>query len=340
MERIIEPRDRVLNAVAHKESDVCPYYIWIHPEMAGPLAEHYGDADFEENYVQNHSVMREVAARTKPLGDGKLIDEYGCTWRQGAALHIEKPGLDGPSLDGYTFPDLANAEHCEGLDEWLDRYRDRFKIIQLGMMFFERTWSLRGFENSLVDLIENPEFEMELLDGLESCCNNVIDYLLENFGDRIDAIGFSEDYGSETSMLISPKLWREFIRPHIERLSKRIHDGGKFVYLHSCGHIEPIIPDLIQLGVDILQPIQPEAMDILALKRHYGSRLCFAGGISTQRTLPFGSVADVVDEVQMCLSFMARGGGYIMAPAKPILPGVPLENAVALIDAIVKQERR
>ena len=333
----IMARDRVLNSIEHKESDICPYYIWIHPEMVRPLADHYGDPDFQENYIKNHTVLWELLPKTTPLSADLFIDEYGCTWRQGPVMRVEQPGLNGPSLDGYKFPDLATPEHFEGLDQWLDRYSDRFRIVQLGMMFFERAWALRGFETLLIDLYDRPGFVDKMLDGLEQICHRVIDYLLENFGAKIDAIGLSDDYGGEISMLLSPKMWRRYILPHTERLFERIHHGGKFVYQHSCGHVDPVIPDLIQIGVDILQPIQPEAMDIMSLKRHYGKRICFAGGISTQKTLPFGSVRDVVEEVQICLSFMARGGGYIMAPAKPILPGVPLENAVALIDAFVNQ---
>ena len=333
------PRDRVLNSIEHKESDICPYYVSIHPEMVKPLADHYRNPDFQKNYITNQTVMWEVLPKSTALDGDMFIDEYGCTWREGEKMRVEKPGLNGPSLDGYTFPDLATPEHFEGLDEWLDRYSDRFKIIQLGMMFFERAWGLRGYEALLTDLYDEPVFVDEMLDGLGEMCNRVIDYLLNNFGDRIDAIGLSDDYGADTGMLLSPKMWRRHLLSHIERMYERIHDGGKFVYHHSCGHIDQIIPDLIQIGVDILQPIEPEAMDIMSLKRHYGKRICFAGGISSRKTLPFGSAQDVVEEVQTCLSFMARGGGYIMAPAKPILPGVPLENAVALIDGFVNQQR-
>jgi len=333
----IQPRDRVINAINHKESDICPYYIWIHSDMVQPLAEHYGDPEFQTNYICNHSVMEDLQALERPISDDRFVDEFGCEWRQGAALHIESPPLKEPSLKGYKFPDMSAPEHFNGLDTWLDENAHRFKVVQLGMMFFERTWSLRGFENILMDFYLNPSFVEELLEELESVCNSMIDYLIKNFGDKIDAIGFSDDYGGEQSMLISPDLWKKFIAPHTKRMYQRIRDGGKYVYLHSCGHVTPIIPDLIEMGVDILQPLQPEAMDIFELKRNFGQDLCLYGGISTQQTLPFGTVDDVIEEVHACLQRMARGGGYIMAPAKPIMPGVPLENAVALIDSFVNQ---
>jgi uroporphyrinogen decarboxylase len=165
----------------------------------------------------------------------------------------------------------------------------------------------------------------------------VIDRLVRDYGDRIDAIGLSEDYGTQRNLLISPAHWRRFIKPRLARMVERVHQGGKKFYLHSCGHVLPLVPELIEVGVDMLQPLQPEAMDIFELKRQFGRHLCLMGGISTQRTLPYGSADDVRREVGRCLEQMAAGGGYVMAPAKPILPGVPIANAVALIEAFVHQ---
>ena len=192
-------------------------------------------------------------------------------------------------------------------------------------------------ENILMDFCLEPTFVGELFDALEAACTAIIDRLLRDHRDRVDAIGLSEDYGTERSMLISPTQWRTFIKPRLARSCDRIPSGGKLVYLHSCGHVTPIVSDLVDIGVDLLQPLQPEAMDIFALKREFGKDLCLMGGISTPQTLPFGAPADVRDEVRRCLEQMAAGGKYVMAPAKPILPGVPVQNAMALIDAFVKQ---
>ena len=331
------PRDRVFKALNHEEADICPYYIWVHDDMIPPLARHYQNPDFKDGTITDHSVMTEITAATTPLSDDVFRDEYGCLWKQGAALHLEEPALDRPSLSGYKIPDLTSPEHFEGLRNWLVQYSDRFRIVQLGMLFFERAWCVRGFETFFMDMIEHPEFVEDLLDALADVCLGVIDQLLSSFGDSIDAIGFSDDYGSERSLLISPSLWRQFLPPRLERLYNRIKSGGKKVYLHSCGHVEPLLPDFIDLGVDLLQPIQPEANDIYRLKVDFGSRICLVGGISTQVTLPFGTPDEVRREVAKCLAVMAKGGGYIMAPSKPILPGVPIENAVALIDAMVNQ---
>jgi uroporphyrinogen decarboxylase len=250
---------------------------------------------------------------------------------------VEKPALSEPSLDGYAFPDLTSDAHFADLSEWLDEHWDRFKIVQLTELFWERTWSMRGMERIMMDMYDHAPFMDALLDNLEATCMAIIERLLIDFGDQIDAIGFSDDMGGQQNMLISPQAWRRFLKPHQRRLYERIHSAGKVVYLHSCGHIAPIVGELIDIGVNILQPIQPEAMDIFSLKAKYGRQLCFAGGISTQHTLPYGTPNQVREETLRCIEELGKGGGYIVAPAKPILPGVPIDNAVALIDTIVGQ---
>ena len=114
-------------------------------------------------------------------------------------MHVERPALAAPSLRGYTFPDLTSDAHFAGLAEWLDAHWDRFKIVQLGMLFFERTWAIRGMENIMMDMHENPHFVDELLDGLEALCCAVIDRLVRDYGDRVDAIGFSDDMGASAA---------------------------------------------------------------------------------------------------------------------------------------------
>jgi uroporphyrinogen decarboxylase len=313
--------------------------------MVAPLAEHYGakqfigDADDITIFAGSYTALKEIVALDVSEDGDRFVDEYGTHFRRGNIKQVERPALPEPSLTNYAFPDLTSDKHFEGLDQWTRIHADRFKIVQLGQLFFERSWYMRGMENLLMDLHVNPGFVDELLDGLESVCTGVIDRLLKDYGDRIDAIGLSEDYGTQRSLLISPDHWRRFVKPHLARMCERIHRGGKLVYVHSCGHIMPLVADLIEVGVNFLQPIQPEANDIFELKRNFGKDLCLIGGISTQQTLPYGSPEDVRRDVRACLTRMAAGGGYVMAPAKPILPGVPIENAIALIDACVNQDR-
>lgn len=341
-----QARDVVFRAMQFEQTETCPYYIWVDPEMVGPLSDIYGPERFigsasdTATFDGSFTAMTEVAAQ--PLREeGDLFeDEFGATLRRGTLLHLEAPALPQPSLAGYTFPDLSTDDHFTHLDAWAQTHASRFRIVQLSMLFWERTWFMRGMQEIMIDLHTSPTFVEELLDGLAEVCLGVIDRLLADHGDHIDAIGFSEDYGTETSLMMSPEMWRQFIKPRLARMCGRIKQGGKKVYLHSCGHVRPIIADLVEVGADILQPIQPEAMDIFEIKQTFGRDLCLMGGISTQQTLPLETPDDVRREVAACLDRMAAGGGYIMAPAKPIMPDVPLPNARALIDAFLEQDRR
>jgi uroporphyrinogen decarboxylase len=331
------PRERVLTALRFEQPDLCPYYIWVDPEMMAPLGKAYGVTDVKEAVICDHQVMREIIPLRRRLSPSSFIDDFGAVWSEAAEIYVTRPALSEPSLKGYTFPDLTTDVHFAGLGEWLDANWDRFKVVQLGMLFWERTWAMRGMANIMTDLYDSPAFVDELLDGLEAVCCAVIDRLVRDYGDRVDAIGFSEDMGTQRGLMMSPQTWRRFLKPHQQRMYERIRAAGKVVYLHSCGDVQPIVGELIDMGVQMLQPIQPEAMDIFALKREFGRHLCFAGGISTQQTLPYGTPAQIREEVRACVEVMGEGGGYVLAPAKPILPGVPIENAVALIDAIVQQ---
>jgi uroporphyrinogen decarboxylase len=339
----INRREAVFASLRFEQQEPCPYYIWIDNQMAQLVAGHYGDDSLlgspgtTRTFSGSYTAMTEIGALPVEDHGDCYVDEYGAAFRRGAELAVERPSLSQPDLAGYRFPDLTTDAHFAHLDGWIDMHRERFRIVQLGMMFFERSWFMRGMQNTMMDFHTHPEFAHALLDGLESVCHGVIDRLLRDYGDRIDAIGMSEDYGSQKSLLISPKQWREFVKPRLARLVGRIRGAGKHAYIHSCGHVLPVIGDLVEIGVTMLQPIQPEAMDIFEVKRRFGKDLCLLGGISTQQTLHHGSVEDVKREVRACLERMAADGGYVMAPAKPILPGVPFENATALIDMFIHQ---
>jgi uroporphyrinogen decarboxylase len=330
-------RERVFQTLSFTEPDLCPYYIWIDPEMEKPLAHYLGDPDFRNTVIQDHVVMTEVRALEHPLEDNLYRDDFGVIIKQGNIPHVERPALLKPDLKGYSFPDLSTDKHLGHINHWASENEERFRIVNLVEMFSERTWLLRGFEDSMTDYCLNRPFMEELLDSLMEVCLRTIEAIVQQQGNRIDAVGMSDDAGSEKSMLLGPDLWRQMIKPRLARIYGRIKRAEKKCYFHSCGYIRPIIPDLIDIGIDMIQPLQPESMDIFEIKREFGKDLCLVGGVSTQKTLPFGTPQDVIREVDQCLAIMAKGGGYILAPAKPILQGVPVENAAALIERFVHQ---
>lgn len=336
----LDRRAAVFHTLDFKQPSECPYYIWVDDDVVPLLAEHFAEDQFvaakgaPTTFAGSYTAMTEITAQLIEDQGECYVDDYGVTFRRGSALHVERPALPEPTLAGYEFPDLTTDRHFADLDGWIDAHIERFRIVQLGMLFFERAWGMRRMDEFFMDMHLHPRFAEDLLDGLETVCHAVIDRLLADYGDRIDAIGVSNDCGTQENLMISPESWRRFLKPGLRRIVSHIRQGSKVAYLHSCGHITPVIPDLIEIGVNMLQPIQPEAMDIFDLKRRFGQQICLVGGIGTQELLPYGKPDQIRAQVARCRAEMGNAGGYIMAPAKAIMPGVPVENAVALIEAM------
>jgi uroporphyrinogen decarboxylase len=159
--------------------------------------------------------------------------------------------------------------------------------------------------------------------------------MLENIlcAREIDGVLLGSDWGTQLDLIMSPETWEAMIRPGEQREYDLVHSYGKDVWVHSCGNVEKVIPSLIEMGLDVLNPVQPEAMDLSRLKREFGAKLSFWGGISTQQALPFGTPEAVKEETRRVRALMSRGGGYILAPAQEIQGDVSAENMLALIEA-------
>ena len=165
---------------------------------------------------------------------------------------------------------------------------------------------------------------------------DIIDRLLEL---PIDGIFFGDDWGYQNGILIGAKRWREMLKPRIARMYERVRNAEKYVLTHCCGSIAEILPDVIEIGLDVYESVQPEAKDSdpIALKRRFGDELTFWGGLGSQSIIPFGSPREIMDEVTRLSKEMGRGGGYILSPAKKLQPETPIENAAAVVEALLEQ---
>jgi uroporphyrinogen decarboxylase len=193
---------------------------------------------------------------------------------------------------------------------------------------------MAGMETVLMGMVKDPCFVHTLLDRILDFNLKVID----NFCSYdIDGMWFGDDWGMQTGLIMGPDLWREFIKPRLARMYDRVKANGKYVLIHCCGKVDSILPDLIEVGVDVFNPFQPEVMDVYQIKRTYGDDLCFWGGIGVQSTLPLGTVTEVKDEVQRLLEEVGKDGGYIAAPSHSIPGDAKPENILAMIEVLESQ---
>jgi len=315
------------------------------------VAEYYGDESLKdpqtfEKWVGNH--MRIVVpwyvgfhALEEEVELGLWRDRFGIIWDTRGLYGEGEWGrpvncmLPKPTLANYTLPEPPGTEDLAHYPQFIEENREYFLIGVVGHLF-EPAWALRGMENLLRDMILNPEFVDDLMDAIMNYYLAVIDRVVQY---DIDACHFGDDWGWQQGLIMGPAHWRRYIKPRMAKMFARVKEAGKFVFLHSDGDVSTIFEDLIEIGLDVYNPFQPEIMDIYEMKRKYGDRLCFWGGIGLQNLLRFGSPGQVRDSVQRIIEEIGAGGGYILAQAHPdgVLGDTAVENIVTLIETVQSQ---
>ena len=340
----LTPKERVIAQIEHEETDHIPYVLNL--DRDGDMEERL-DAFFGSDTWRS---LLDNAVRVLPIpSDGLLVDWtaekywtdlYGSTWRLDLRpYHLVQPALKEPSLDGFELPDVEDcfdADWEERARQQIKEQKDHFVVGILGCGLFERSWALRGFENALVDMAADPDFYEDLIDRLTDHHLGIVERLLEL---PVDGIFFSDDWGYQQGVLVGAERWRKIFKPRVARLYQPVHEAGKYVLSHCCGSIEEILLDVIEIGLDVYQSVQPEAKNNspYELKRKYGDKITFWGGLGSQSTIPFGTPDEIRAEVARLCRQMGRGGGYILSPAKRLQPDTPTENVAAVLEAFLQQ---
>jgi uroporphyrinogen decarboxylase len=328
----ITPRQRVWQSIRHQQADRVPWQFGMTQPARQKLEAYFGTPDLD-GVLGQHIAKYRSRLPYEEIRPNFVRDEFGVVWNHTIDPDIgvvESYLLKQRSLKGVTFPDPHDPKRLEGLPAFLTANPDRFRLFSFSFSLFERAWVLRGMEDLMVDMLEAPGFVDQLLDA-------ILEYDLAILGDvlhyEIDGVLFGDDWGQQTGLLFGQRLWRRFIKPRVARLYAAARAGGKAVFIHSCGKVQELFPELIELGLDVFNPFQPEVMDPYAIKKQFGSQLSFYGGVSIQRLLPFGTPEQIRSEVRRLMDEVGRGGGFIVAPSHDMPGDIPLENLLAFISA-------
>lgn len=332
----MEKRDVIKLVLDGKRPPYVPWSMGFTVEARRKLQQHYGQQDIETP-LENHFLKlgRDIGL-FEPAGEDRVRDVFGVVWDRSIDKdigNVEGCVLAEPTLNGYDLPDPLDRRFFDEIPEKIERFADRFRVFQIGFSLYERAWTLRGMENLMMDFLEHPEF-------VERLFRAIADYNIAQVEEAlkydIDAVYFGDDWGQQKGLQMGPRPWRRFILPELRRMYGVVRAAGKYVMIHSCGDVDELFDDLVEAGLNCFNPFQPEVMDVTDLLPRYRGRLAFHGGMSTQRTLPFGTVDDVVAETRRLLE-LGREGGFIFAPAHDVEGDVPVENMLAMIEEVQQQ---
>lgn len=336
----MKPRELVYEAINHRETEFIPYTIEFENETIEKYREFY---NLWEKRIVNHivSVAPIDTEKRKRIDEKYEIDIYGSLWRTDLKpMHLEKPGLNQPDFKNYKFPeieDFIEEERIEEVKKFISGNKDKFIVARIGFGLFERTWTICGFENALIWSVTEPDFYEELLDKILKLQSEFVDICLKL---EIDGVMFSDDWGDQKGVILGPERWRKFIKGRVSKLYEKVKKKGKIVLSHCCGSVYDIMEDIIEIGLDVLQSVQPEAknMNPYELKRKFGDKITFWGCLGSQRIIPFGKPDELKREIERLCKEMGKGGGYILGCAKPIRPETPLENIKIIVETFTTQK--
>lgn len=344
-------REVVQRTIEFRSPPWVPYHIAIVPDELLPAFGHEAvaclRAGLEELgvcpegpvyvdqplFVGVHPEPTRLPDPYRPLQGDEWVDEWGVIWacRQYPRVVGHPLEVDWSLAADYALPDPHAPGRYAQAHKRLVECPDRYRLGHVWFSLFERLWFLRGFDNMLVDPYLYPREFQDL--GERIVAFNLAS-IEEQLALGIDGIFFSDDWGTQESLLMNPNDWRRWYKPWYQRMFAAVRKGGAHVWMHLCGNIMTIIPDLIEIGLNVLNPVQPQAMNVQALATSFGGQVCFYGGADVQGTLPHGTPADVDREVRWLIDTLGRfRGGYIGSTSHGILADTPPENVLALFGA-------
>lgn len=330
-------RDVVLAALKFQPPPYVPWAWDMTLRCADRVKDYLGSDDLD-GFIGSHFLnLGQAVGRFEQVDENHFRDLYGVVWDRTVDKDIGTPvswPIQTPrDLDSYEWPNPHDPAEYQDIAARLAAGPDLFSRFVLGFSLYERAWSLRGMTELLTDMIERPAFVDGLLDAIVEHNLVRIHRALEL---GVDAVHFGDDYGSQRGLIMGITHWRRFIKPRLAKMFAPVRDAGKYVSLHSCGKVAELFDDLVEIGLNLFNPFQPEVMDVLTLKQHYHGRLAFHGGMSVQKILPFATIDEVRSQTRRLIE-AGRPGGYIFAPSHSVPPDVPPQNLVAMMEELRNQ---
>mgnify|MGYP001827043990 FL=1 len=332
----ITRKERMRRAINYEAVDRIPTQINYTAGMGRKMADHFAVPVSDlPDFLDNHMIRVDLTAPQRLNDDGSVAYDWwgvGFDTKEEGYFAAESPLQKNNDLDSFPWPDPNDSALLAEAEEAIAAYGDEYFITpNFGFVLFERAWTLRGFEEFFMDMATDPEFTNELLDRITDIQLTLINRYLDL---GVDGGYFGDDYGAQKNLLFSPRMWREYIKPRLAKLFTPFAERGLPVLMHSDGQIQKILPDLVEIGLTTLNPVQPEVLDHEWLYENFGGELAFYGGISTQTVLPYGSPEDVQKAVSSCKEKLSpTGTGLLIAPSHRMMTDIPMANLSAMLDA-------
>jgi len=365
-------RERVLTALRRRKPDRVPATLYDEvigyvPDVARMLGEKCGGqrpGDYFACDVRSVEMgptrLTTDFSRFIPAAENVRVDEWGVGWRAGGFHHYAEilhplQSLDARAIRDYPFPDVDAAYRFEGLGAKVAALHERgLAVTGYPGAVFEQAWQMRGMRELFVDVMDgvdgmdgmdevDEEDEVDRADDVDTAA-----FLLDQIAGRVagaarhfaaagvDVLILGDDIATQRGLMMSLDLWKRVFKPRLKRIISAAKEikPDLVIFYHSDGNVWDAIPGLIDAGVEVLNPVQPECMDPAEVKRAFGDRLAFFGTVSVQRTMPFGTPEDVRAEVKRRIETVGEGGGLLLSPAHCLQPDVPWENVVAFFEAV------